>query len=97
MEHSDQGETVKSFLVTYKKPFDPRKQRPQRPILGAEFVPAGLKNDLRLGKYLGFGIWRIDLKKPVSQTTAKSILKALNRSKSVQMAEIDGTVSAYSS
>ena len=65
-------------------------------VRGSAFIPARMKVSLRVGKRLGFGIWRIDLSRPVSVREAKRISVFMMKDRNVVLAEPDYPVSISS-
>ncbi len=87
---SAQSDSVDSLIVRYTSG---KKPSATKPLLGTDKLTSLGKNDLTLGAYLGFGMYRIDLAKPISQQLADKVCVELTKSTSVDFAEPNGRVS----
>jgi hypothetical protein len=81
---------VDSLIVGYKSGKKPSRKLP---LLGTKKVTAIPRNELTLGKYLGFQMYQVNFRKPVSSQVARRVAAQIMRSPSVEFAEINGTVS----
>lgn len=81
---------VDSLIVGYESGKKPSRKLP---LLGTEKVTAIPRNQLSLGKYLGFKMYQFNFRKPMSSQVARRVAAQIMRSPSVEFAEINGTVS----
>jgi outer membrane protein OmpA-like peptidoglycan-associated protein len=92
-QSAGQNDQIDSFIIRYKKG---KKPTNSSPLLGTDKVTSIKKTDLALGTYLGFGMYRIDLPKPITSQLADSIATELTNSRVVDFAEPNAQVSILS-
>jgi subtilisin family serine protease len=92
-ESAGQNDQIDSFIIRYKKGQKPTNNSP---LLGTDKVTSIKKTDLALGTYLGFGMYRIDLPKPITAQLADSVATELTKSRVVDFAEPNAQVSILS-
>lgn len=85
---------IGSLLVRFRPGLRPMTRAGE--VRGSALIPARMNVSLRVGKRLGFGIWRIDLSRPVSVRQAKRISVFMMKDRDVVLAEPDYPVSVSS-
>jgi hypothetical protein len=81
---------VDSLIVRYESGKKPSREIP---ILGTERVTAVPKNELSLAEYLGFQMYKVNFRTPVSSQVARRVATQMTRSAAVEFAELNQTVS----
>jgi subtilisin family serine protease len=92
-QSTGQNDQIDSFIIRYK---NGKKPTNSSPLLGTDKVTSIKRTDLALGTYLGFGMYRIDLPKPITSQLADSIATELTKSRVVDFAEPNAQVSILS-
>jgi hypothetical protein len=92
-QSTGQNDQIDSFIIRYKKGQKPTNNSP---LLGTDKVTSIKRTDLALGTYLGFGMYRIDLPKPITAQLADSVATELTKSRVVDFAEPNAQVSILS-
>lgn len=80
---------VDSLIVRYESGKKPWRKLP---LLGTKKVTAIPRNELSLGKFLGFQMYQVNFRTPVSSQVARRVAAQIMRSPSVEFAEPNGTV-----